>query len=119
MSLQRMSDTDFADYLERVGGDYAESGNEATAEDYQEAARRIRTLAPAPRDVGYPVQGAAPTWERITADQVRVGDRIAKTRNEEPVAVMGLGTVGPNSRWLILEGGRIRPRHTAKFWRLG
>jgi hypothetical protein len=36
------SDADFADYLERVGGDYAESGNEATAEDYAEAARRIR-----------------------------------------------------------------------------
>lgn len=31
----------FPDYLRRVGADYAESGNDATAEDYGEAADRI------------------------------------------------------------------------------
>lgn len=37
-------DEEFADYLDRVGDDQAESGREATAEDYHEAADRIRDL---------------------------------------------------------------------------
>lgn len=38
------SNEEFAEYLDRVGSDYAESGYEATSEDYHEAARRIRDL---------------------------------------------------------------------------
>ena len=38
------SDIEFADYLDRVADDYEESGSEATAEDYREAATRIREL---------------------------------------------------------------------------
>ena len=34
----------FPQYLRRVGGDYAESGSEFTAEDYRKAAVRIEDL---------------------------------------------------------------------------
>ncbi len=36
---------DFCEMLRRVGGDYAESGSEFTAEDYFEAAERIENLS--------------------------------------------------------------------------
>ncbi len=39
-----MTDIEFASYLDRVGDDYEDSGSEATAEDYHEAADRIREL---------------------------------------------------------------------------
>jgi hypothetical protein len=39
-----MAKETYTDYLRRVGSDYAESGCEATAEDYNEAADRIDAL---------------------------------------------------------------------------
>jgi hypothetical protein len=42
--LRAMSDTDFVDYLRRVADDHAESGKDATAEDYREAARRLGNI---------------------------------------------------------------------------
>jgi len=42
--ISEMSNDDFANYLEMLSTDFAESGAEATAEDYAEAARRIRKL---------------------------------------------------------------------------
>jgi hypothetical protein len=42
--FDHLDDEQFADYLDGVGDDYAESGSEATAEDYHEAADRIREL---------------------------------------------------------------------------
>jgi hypothetical protein len=58
-------------------------------------------------------------WERITAADVEPGDLIANTRTEEPVRVEGIGAIGPSSRWINLEGhGRVRPRHSKKFWRV-
>jgi len=42
--LDKESDEWFADYLDRVGNDMAESGSEATADDYHMAAKRIRQL---------------------------------------------------------------------------
>lgn len=42
----------FVSYLLRVADDYEDSGSEATAEDYREAARRI-DLADRLKDAGY------------------------------------------------------------------
>lgn len=39
--LRDMKDSEFVAYLNQVADDYEESGSEATAEDYREAARRI------------------------------------------------------------------------------
>jgi hypothetical protein len=107
--LRHMSDADFADYLERVGADQAESGKEYTAEDYAEAARRIRA-------------GSTPAheWERITADQAEPGDVIAPVRDaERSMTVTRIASIGESSRYIETEsGGRIRPRHTTKYWRL-
>lgn len=44
-TMAQTPNDEFADYLDRVGDDYEESGSEATAEDYHEAARRIRAFA--------------------------------------------------------------------------
>lgn len=45
MSIYRdWSNRRLADYLKMVGEDYRESGAEATADDYAEAARRIREI---------------------------------------------------------------------------
>ena len=42
--LRNMSEFEFVAYLRRVGGDYRESGSEATADDYVQAAARIESL---------------------------------------------------------------------------
>ena len=39
--VSEMTTDQFIDYLKRVADDYEESGSEATAEDYREAARRL------------------------------------------------------------------------------
>lgn len=58
-------------------------------------------------------------FERVTAADLRPGDRFAETRNGTVYEVESIGTVGPSSRWINLtRGGRIRPRHTKKLWRL-
>lgn len=57
-------------------------------------------------------------WERVEAQDVRRGDQIAKAKTHEPSEVIDIGPVGASSRWLHFQGGRIRPRHDAKFWRL-
>jgi hypothetical protein len=60
---------------------------------------------------------ATKTFERITCDQVQVGDRISRTRKGEfhPVAKIN---EGGKSRRLIFPGGfTIRPRRAAKLWR--
>ena len=44
MSIENLNDKDFANYLLMVAADYEESGSEATAEDYREAARRIQEI---------------------------------------------------------------------------
>ena len=66
-------------------------------------------------------------YERITADEVEVGDRIARTRNAKFTEVVAIDE-GPVSRrfWFgdsdstnLRAPGRwnIRPRRTAKLWR--
>jgi hypothetical protein len=104
---KQVSHNDFAAYLRRVGSDYRDSGREATAEDYEEAARRIAAISKPQVD-----------WERITAADVRVGDLIASTRNDEPSQVTGLDAAGERSRYIDTSRGRIRPRHTTKLWRV-
>ena len=42
--VSEMTTDQFIDYLKRVADDYEESGSEATAEDYREAAGRIFLL---------------------------------------------------------------------------
>ena len=44
MSHYNFTNQEFAEYLDRVGSDYLESGSNATATDYFEAARRIIEL---------------------------------------------------------------------------
>ena len=43
--MKTMSTEEFIDYLRRVATDLRENGSEATAEDYEEAARRLEILA--------------------------------------------------------------------------
>lgn len=76
-----------------------------------------------------------PSFERITADDVKVGDKIAKTRTgvfaevteieEAPVSrrfhLWALDNFGLSARRSAAGAfiGNIRPRRTAKLWRLG
>lgn len=55
-------------------------------------------------------------WERITAAEVAVGDRIARSRTHTPELVTGI-PARPGG-YIDLEVGRIRPRGTARFWRI-
>jgi hypothetical protein len=67
-----------------------------------------------------------PNWERIVCDDVKIGDYIARTRQESPVRVIEIHE-GPKSRRLIYGrstpgarrswGANIRPGRTAKLWR--
>jgi hypothetical protein len=60
---------------------------------------------------------APATWERITAGDVQVGDRISRSRNEPAQLVSGIRP-GASAVYLVLPNGhRIRPRLTAKLWR--
>lgn len=63
-------------------------------------------------------------YERITCADVRVGDRVARTRGGPFLLVYQIGE-GNTSRRLYLQhilgdakAGTIRPRRTAKLWRL-
>lgn len=72
-------------------------------------------------------------WERVTCHDVSVGDRIARTRTETPQAVVHIHE-GQTSRRLFFTykvpewgrkaarnepwGDNIRPRRTAKLWRV-
>jgi hypothetical protein len=59
------------------------------------------------------------TAERITAAEIEPGDRIAKARTHLFMRVEKIESAGASSRWIRLEGSdRIRPRHTAPFWRI-
>jgi hypothetical protein len=66
---------------------------------------------------------AAATYERVIADAVEVGDRIARTRTAEFQQVTARFD-GPTAvRFTLLredgrQGGSIRPRKTAKLWRV-
>ena len=51
MSIKDMSDEEFAEYLVRVEGDHYASGSTATADDYREAAKRIRRLLKTVADI--------------------------------------------------------------------
>jgi hypothetical protein len=67
------------------------------------------------------------TWERITCDEVEVGDRIARVRNHGPQRVIEIRE-GQASRRLCFTrpapgarrdwGQNIRPNRTAKLWRV-
>lgn len=57
--------------------------------------------------------------ERVTADQLEPGDRFADARTHPAMTLTEIQSVGESSRWLQLErGGRIRPRHSKRFWRV-
>jgi hypothetical protein len=62
------------------------------------------------------------SYERITAADVRIGDRIARTRNAEFGEVVGIDPC-PSSVWLTLNWPRrsrtyrIRPGYGVKLWR--
>lgn len=64
------------------------------------------------------------TFERITAADVKVGDRIAYTRTAENL--MEVTGIEPNQSTVWISYGypgsvnrdmRVRPRYTAKLWR--
>jgi hypothetical protein len=59
------------------------------------------------------------TYERITAGEIQIGDRVARSRTHHFDRVSGLAG-GPVSVTLLDENGRIlaRPRRTAKWWRI-
>lgn len=58
------------------------------------------------------------SWERIDAEQIKTGDLIAKTRNEEPAEVTDVGPRFERAIWIHFgPGNRSRPRRTTKFWR--
>lgn len=57
-------------------------------------------------------------YDRITAEDVRVGDAITRTRTALAYVVTAIDEA-PVSRRFHLQGhGNIRPRRTAKLWRL-
>lgn len=65
-------------------------------------------------------------YERITAADIRKGDRVGRTRNSSFPRVIEVAS-GERSRYVTVEEvegarrgavDRIRPRHTAKLWRL-
>jgi len=60
------------------------------------------------------------TWERITAADVRCGDLIARTRTADPEEVIEIPAKPGGYITLRFGAGRnrIRPRATAKLWRL-
>jgi hypothetical protein len=66
-----------------------------------------------------PAAGSDITWERITAGDIQVGDRVARARGLGFFHVSGLAG-GPVSVTLLDENGRIlaRPHRTAKWWRI-
>lgn len=61
-------------------------------------------------------------FERITARDVRLGDRITRSRKQEASTITEV-VPNANSVWLTMSGGwsgnagRIRPGYTVKFWR--
>lgn len=63
-------------------------------------------------------------WVRVTAAELEPGDCFAEARTHDPVRLEAIESVGPSSRWLRIDGtvgisrGRIRPRHTKRFWKL-
>lgn len=59
-------------------------------------------------------------FERITAADLQPGDRFAYTRNQTtPYTVEEIESIGERSRWIkVTPGGRVRPRHTLKLWRV-
>jgi hypothetical protein len=66
------------------------------------------------------------TWERCTAADLEPGDRFAEARTHAPMELVAVESVGASSRWLQVGDpnsyrsarGRIRPRHTKRFWRV-
>ena len=56
--------------------------------------------------------------ERATADELEVGDVFADAKTHPGVKLEVIESVGESSRWLQTSGGRIRPRHTKRVWRL-
>ena len=58
-----------------------------------------------------------PEYERITAAEVKVGDRIAHARTHTFHTVVDISP-GPTSDYITLsDGRRIRPRHSTRLWR--
>jgi hypothetical protein len=68
-----------------------------------------------------------PTWERITCDDVRVGDRVARARTHEAWEVFQIDEAPKTRRLHVVIPGKdfpngfvrhnIRPRRTALLWR--
>jgi hypothetical protein len=57
--------------------------------------------------------------ERVTADELAPGDTFAAARTHQALVLAEVESVGESSRYLRLaDGGRLRPRHTTKFWRV-
>jgi hypothetical protein len=56
--------------------------------------------------------------ERITAGDVRPGDRIARTRTSPLSTVRSIGPGEKSAYITFLSGERIRPRKTTKLWRV-
>ncbi len=60
------------------------------------------------------------TWERITAADIRPGDRITSDRNDDPITVGAIESLNgePNRRIHFSGGSYMQPEPTTKFWRV-
>ncbi len=58
------------------------------------------------------------TYERIEASQIQVGDRVARARNHQFFRVVGVSAGEKAVRLLCHDGGSVRPRKTALWWRI-
>jgi hypothetical protein len=58
------------------------------------------------------------TWERVTCDDVRVGDKIARAKTHEPFEVAEISEGEKSRRLIAAGGGSIRPRRAAQLWRV-
>jgi hypothetical protein len=58
------------------------------------------------------------TYERIEAGQIQVGDRVARARNHQFFRVVGVSAGEKAVRLLCHDGGSVRPRKSALWWRI-
>ncbi len=110
MSLADKTNAEFIAYLNRVADDYEESGSQATAEDYREAARRIELL-PEERD---PTSGLGDNQKAFLR-------RLRSIGPEQPRAKLWIGVADSLvARGLVLRlGTGATVRHSYTLTQLG
>lgn len=70
----------FPDYYRRVGADFRESGNEATAEDYTDAAERVESVFAELVRLSTEIERSERMTRSLTLDEIRriAGKLIAR-----------------------------------------